>query len=230
MANKRVDPAKTQKKLVEGQAPASVRKASATYRDDIHSGVADHYVDAIDAVKTDLHFDPETYEKRMQMSSDLQDYSKPLSSYLKAEMDKHWDDKVRNYEPIFRDYWRNKITDPLMENQRNASDTLNAHGDKRMNPGAEPISAMEKYYRANPDQRPVVKGEPAKNPFGGSEKKIIERAGQAEPAVAPFGGGKKKEAAKPTAKPTRTGFQEMQRELLNGLLEEQKRTNRARSR
>jgi hypothetical protein len=230
MANKRVDPAKTQKKLVEGQAPASIRKASATYLDDINSGVSDHYVDDVRSVRTNLHYNPTFHEDRMKTASDLQDYSKPLSSYLKAEMDKHWDDKVRNYEPIFRDYWRTKVTEPIMEDQQNAADVLNAHGKDRMKPGAEPISAMEKYYRANPDRRPVVEGEPAKNPFGGSEKKIIERAGQAEPAVAPFGGGKKKEAAKPTAKPTRTGFQEMQRELLNGLLEEQKRTNRARSR
>ena len=231
MANKRVDPAKTQKKLVDGQAPASVRKAVDTYRDDIHSGVSDHYVDGVTAVRKDLHFRNDMYENRLRDAQELQDYSKPLSSYLKSKMDNHWDSDVRNYEPMFRDYWRTKVVEPIMADQQNAADVLNAYGKDRMKPGAEPIDVMEKYYREHPDRRPVVEGEPAKNPFGGSEKKIIERAGQAEPAKNPFGGGEKKAVAAPkSSKATGIGFQEMQRELLNGLLEEQKRTNRARSR
>lgn len=230
MANKRVDPAKAQKKLVEGQAPAHIRKAMGTYRDDVREGISDHYVDDLNAVRTSLDFGPASYEMRMQTASDLQDYSKPLSSYLKAEMDKHWDDKVRNYEPIFRDYWRTKVTEPIMKDKDNAARVLNKLGDARMKPGAEPVSALEKYYREHPDRRPVVEGEPAKNPFGGSEEEVVKRA---EPAKNPFGGGhdqKKAVAAPKPSKATGIGFQEMQRELLNGLLEEQKRTNRARSR
>ena len=231
MANKRVDPAKTQKKLVDGQAPASVRKAVDTYRDDIHSGVSDHYVDGVTAVRKDLHFRNDMYENRLRDAQELQDYSKPLSSYLKSKMDNHWDSDVRNYEPMFRDYWRTKVVEPIMADQQNAADVLNAYGKDRMKPGAEPIDVMEKYYREHPDRRPVVEGEPAKNPFGGSEEEIIKRA---EPAKNPFGGGheqqKKVEPVPQSKKAGGFGFTDMQREWLNGALEEEKRKSRGRSR
>ncbi len=220
MADARISLPKTQKKLVDGQAPAKIRKAMGTYSADVQSGVADHYVDAVDAIRTDLDFGPGAYEKRMQESRDVQDYSKPLSSYLKTQMDQNFNPEIRAHEPLFRDYWRRVVSDSILADKDRAADVLNTHGNARMKPGAEPVSAIEKYYRANPSSRPAPKAEPAVKPVA----KPVSVSKKPDPVKVASA------ISQPAKKSSAFGFADMQRELLNGLLEEEKRVNRSRAR